>query len=161
MTRAETLLWRYLKAGHLNGLQFRRQTPMGQYIVDFVCHAARIVIELDGESHDFAERIRQDRVRDAWLTSRGYKVLRFMNDDVMSNLEGVLLAISEAASARVRGTPPSLTLPRKGTQRGRERTEFASRLVANQRFRWLLSGLLLRPLSSVLSPLNHADCPDH
>jgi very-short-patch-repair endonuclease len=114
MTRAETLLWRYLKAGHLNGLQFRRQTPMGRYIVDFVCHGARIVIELDGESHDFAAHVGEDVVRDVWLASRGYEVTRFMNEDVMTNLEGVLLAISEAASARVRGTPPSLTLPRKG-----------------------------------------------
>jgi very-short-patch-repair endonuclease len=65
MTRAETLLWRYVKAGHLNGLQFRRQAPMGQYIVDFVCHGARIVVELDGETHDFAERVRRDRTRDA------------------------------------------------------------------------------------------------
>jgi very-short-patch-repair endonuclease len=113
MTRAETLLWRYLKAHHIDGLGFRRQAPMAGYIVDFVCHAARIVVELDGETHDFEERLNRDRVRDAWLESRGYIVLRFTNRDVLSNLEGVVTVIHEAANARL-GAPPSLSLPRKG-----------------------------------------------
>src|SRR4051812_35181871 len=77
MTRAETLLWRYIKAHHLDDLLFRRQAPMGAYIVDFVCHSARIVVELDGESHDFEERLVRDAARDRWLKSRGYVVLRF------------------------------------------------------------------------------------
>ena len=53
MTRAETLLWRYLKAHHVDGLAFRRQVPMRNFIADFVCHAARIVVEIDGDSHHF------------------------------------------------------------------------------------------------------------
>ena len=114
MTRAETLLWRYLKANHVEGLSFRRQTPMGPYIVDFVCHAARVVVELDGDTHDFEAQQRGDGVRDAWLASRGYVVQRFTNDDVLSNLEGVLVSIREVASARLPGIPPSLSLPRKG-----------------------------------------------
>jgi very-short-patch-repair endonuclease len=114
MTRAETLLWRYLKANHLEGLSFRRQTPMGPYIVDFVCHSARIVIELDGETHDFELQQRRDLIRDKWLVSRGYVVQRFTNNDVMSNLEGVLLSIRDTASVRLPGAPPSLSLPRKG-----------------------------------------------
>src|SRR5262245_60535502 len=113
MTRAETLLWRYLKAGHLDGLQFRRQVPMRNYIADFVCHAARLVIELDGESHDFESRQRDDARRDAWLRSQGFAVLRFTNDDVLGNLSGVLESIREAAASR-RGVPPSLSLPHKG-----------------------------------------------
>src|SRR5256884_6755064 len=113
MTRAETLLWRYLKAGHIDGLQFRRQAPMGAYIVDFVCHAAKLVIEVDGETHDFESRLRQDQVRDRWLASRGYKVLRFTNAEVLSTLEGVVTVIGETASQRLK-TPPSLSLPRKG-----------------------------------------------
>ena len=114
MNRAETLLWRYIKAGHLNGLEFRRQTPMGAYIVDFVCHTAKLVIEVDGESHDFEARLRRDHIRDRWLATRGYKVLRFTNKDVLSTLEGVLTTIGETASARMHGAPPSLSLPRKG-----------------------------------------------
>jgi very-short-patch-repair endonuclease len=113
MTRAETLLWRYLKAGHLGGLSFRRQTPIGSYIADFVCHAARLIIEIDGETHDFEERQRRDTTRDRWLASRGYAVLRFTNDDVLSSLEGVLITIGDIARSRL-AAPPSLSLPRKG-----------------------------------------------
>jgi very-short-patch-repair endonuclease len=112
MTRAETMLWRHLKAHRLNGLAFRRQSPMGNYIADFVSHSRRLVIELDGESHDFESRQIADARRDAWFMRRGYRVLRFANDDVMTNLEGVVRAIDNAA--RSPEAPPSLSLPRKG-----------------------------------------------
>ena len=112
MTRAETLLWRYLKAHRVDGLGFRRQVPMQRYVADFVCHTARLVIELDGESHDFASRQRNDAVRDAWFRSQGYKVLRFTNHDVLSNLTGVVEAVRIAAQNQ--DTPPSLSLPHKG-----------------------------------------------
>ncbi|MGF6429745.1 MULTISPECIES: endonuclease domain-containing protein [Bradyrhizobium] len=111
MTRAETLLWRHLKADRLAGLNFRRQAPIGNYIADFVAHSCKLVVEVDGESHDFEERIRHDERRGAWLKSRGYRVLRFTNDDVTKNLEGVVLSIAEAAE---QAAPLSLTLPRKG-----------------------------------------------
>ena len=111
MTRAETLLWRHLKADRLAGLNFRRQTPIGNYIADFVAHCCKLIVELDGESHNFEERIRHDERRDRWLASRGYRVLRFTNDDVIKNLEGVALVIAEAAE---QAAPLSLTLPRKG-----------------------------------------------
>ena len=111
MTRAETLLWRHLKAGRLAGLGFRRQSPMGNYIADFVAHSCKLVVEVDGESHDFESRLRHDERRDAWFASRGYRVLRFANHDVMKNLEGVVIAIRLAAE---QAAPPSLTLPRKG-----------------------------------------------
>jgi very-short-patch-repair endonuclease len=114
MTRAETLLWRYLKAHRIEGLGFRRQAPMRGYIADFVCHAARLVVELDGESHDFESRRRSDDARDAWLRSQGYTVLRFSNDDVLKNLHGVIETIRGAASTRAPGSPPSLSLPHKG-----------------------------------------------
>jgi very-short-patch-repair endonuclease len=111
MTRAETLLWRHLKAHRLAMLGFRRQSPMGNYIADFVSHSMKLVVEVDGESHDFESRLRHDQKRDAWFASRGYRVLRFANDDVMKNLEGVVLAIGQAAE---QAAPPSLTLPGKG-----------------------------------------------
>jgi very-short-patch-repair endonuclease len=111
MTRAEILLWRHLKAHRLAALGFRRQSPMGNYIADFVSHSGRIVVEVDGESHDFESRLQHDSQRDDWFRSRGYRVLRFTNDDVLRNLEGVVLAIGQAAE---QAAPPSLTLPRKG-----------------------------------------------
>jgi very-short-patch-repair endonuclease len=111
MTRAETLLSRHLKAHRLSALGFRRQSPMGNYIADFVAHSRKLIVEVDGESHDFEEGIRHDSQRDEWFASRGYRVLRFTNDDVMKNLEGVVLAIDQAAALVA---PPSLTLPRKG-----------------------------------------------
>ncbi|MDO8876134.1 MAG: DUF559 domain-containing protein [Pseudolabrys sp.] len=107
MTRAETLLWRYIKAHHLDGVQFRRQTPVGPYIADFCSHRFRLVIEVDGESHDYDERQAHDAKRDHWFATQGYRVLRFSNDDVLKNLEGVTTVIAEAL-------PPSLSLPHKG-----------------------------------------------
>ena len=113
MTRAETLLWRYLKAHHVDELGFRRQVPMGKYVADFACHAPKLIVEIDGASHDFAEQIGRDEKRDAWFKSRGYAVLRFTNSDVMKNLEGVVGTIRETAASRL-DAPPSLSLPRKG-----------------------------------------------
>jgi very-short-patch-repair endonuclease len=111
MSHAENLLWRHLKAHRLARLGFRRQSPMGNYIADFVAHSCKLVVEVDGESHNFESHLRHDERRDEWFASRGYRVLRFTNDDVMKNLEGVVLAINQAAEQAV---PPSLTLPRKG-----------------------------------------------
>lgn len=113
MTRAETLLWRYFKAHHVDGLGFRRQVPIRGYIADFVCHLALLIVELDGESHDFESRQHGDARRDIWFRAEGYTVLRFTNEDVLTNLEGVVASIREA-SARMVASPPSLTLPHKG-----------------------------------------------
>ena len=110
MTRAETLLWRYLKAHHIDGLGFRRQVPMRHFVADFVCHSAPLVVELDGETHDFADCQRNDAVRDAWFRSQGFKVLRFSNEQVLRNLAGVV----EAIRIEAQNTPPSLSLPHKG-----------------------------------------------
>src|ERR1700712_669700 len=90
MTRAETLLWRYIKAHRIGGLGFRRQVPIRNYIADFACLSAKLIVELDGESHDFIERQRLDQIRDGFFVSEGFQVLRFTNDQVMSNLEGVV-----------------------------------------------------------------------
>ena len=114
MTRAETLLWRYIKANRIDGLGFRRQVPFQNYIADFVCFEGKIVIELDGESHDFVERQNADQKRDAFFLEQGFQTLRFTNDQVMSNLEGVVEAIRQVISRRMRGLPPSPALPHKG-----------------------------------------------
>jgi very-short-patch-repair endonuclease len=114
MTRAETLLWRYLKANRIDGLGFRRQVPIRNYIADFACLSAKLIVELDGESHDFEERQKADQGRDAFFVSEGFQVLRFTNEQVTSNLEGVVEVIRQTATSRVCGSPPSLTLPHKG-----------------------------------------------
>ena len=101
MTRAETLLWRYIKAHRIDGLGFRRQVPIRGYIADFVCHAARLVVELDGETHNFESRQKSDAVRDRWFASEGFRVLRFTNEEVLRNLEGVVETIRREASERM------------------------------------------------------------
>ncbi|MGA2993783.1 endonuclease domain-containing protein [Bradyrhizobium sp.] len=113
MTRAETLLWRYLKADRIDGLSFRRQAPFRNYIADFACLSVKLIIELDGETHDFEERQRADATRDAFFTSEGFHVLRFTNEQVMSNPEGVVEVIRQVASSQASGLPPSPTLPHK------------------------------------------------
>jgi len=88
---AEQKLWARLRAGQLAGLKFRRQHPIGRFIADFCCPAHRLIIEIDGDSH--AERATYDAARTAWLEEQGYRVIRFLNDDVQHRLEAVLEAI--------------------------------------------------------------------
>ena len=104
-TDAERIVWRALRAHRLNGASFRRQTPIGPYIVDFVCHAAKLVIEIDGGQHFQPENQEQDARRDAFLMGRGFHVLRFNNRDVMTNREGVLETIARALARAP--SPPS------------------------------------------------------
>ena len=98
-TDAEKLLWRYLRAKQLDGAKFRRQEPIGKYIVDFVCFSHRLVIELDGGQHAQARERLNDQQRDAWLREQGFKVLRFWNNDVLRNIEGVVETIRQELSA--------------------------------------------------------------
>lgn len=94
MTDAEIKLWRHLSRKQL-GVIFRRQYPIGDHIVDFVSFDARIVIEVDGEQHAESET---DKLRDKWLRSQGFKVLRFWNNDVLTNIKGVIDLIGEQIS---------------------------------------------------------------
>ena len=94
-TTAETLLWRKLRNRQMNGHKFRRQQPLGPYIADFVCHELRLIIELDGGQH--ANTLDRDQTRDAYLRTLGYKILRFWNNEVLENLEGVLMSIAKFA----------------------------------------------------------------
>lgn len=94
MTDAERLLWRHLRASQL-GYRFRRQHPIGPYIVDFACLSAKLVIELDGGQHaDSAS----DAHRDAFLRRQGFRVLRFWNNEVLQNPEGALGMILQQLS---------------------------------------------------------------
>lgn len=92
-TDAERLLWRHLRNSQLEGVKFRRQQPIELYIVDFVSFDAKIVIELDGEQHAMNAQYQYDRQRDACLHSNGFLVLRFWNNEVFENIEGVLEVI--------------------------------------------------------------------
>jgi len=105
-TDTERLLWKYLRAKQMEGYKFRRQEPIGSYIVDFVCQEKRIIIEVDGGQHS-VERER-DNKRDNWLEEHGYKVLRFWNNEVLTNTEGILEVIRDYLNH-----PPS-TPPLKG-----------------------------------------------
>ena len=86
-TEVERLLWRHLRFCQLDGYKFRRQQPLGSYIVDFVCLEKRLVVELDGGQH--TGQTNYDSARDAWLRAEGFLVLRFWNNDVTQNIDGV------------------------------------------------------------------------
>ncbi|MGC2779074.1 MAG: DUF559 domain-containing protein [Bradyrhizobium sp.] len=113
-TDAERILWSELRGHRLLGAGFRRQVPIDRYIVDFVCHVARLVIELDGGEHFSTEGEQRDASRSAVIEAKGFHILRFANNDVMTNRSGVLETIAAAIAARA----PTLTLPRT---RGREK----------------------------------------
>ena len=91
-TDAEILLWSRLRRRQIGGHRFRRQHPIGGYVADFACVSQRLVIELDGGQH--SERRRRDEARTQDLEALGYRVLRFWNDDVFSDLDGVVERIA-------------------------------------------------------------------
>jgi very-short-patch-repair endonuclease len=99
MTGPELRLWSRLRKPGLPGLRFRRQTPIGPFIVDFFCPERRLIVEVDGGQHGLAGGVDRDRRRDDWLKARGYTVIRIWNHEVMSNLDGVCETILSAVSA--------------------------------------------------------------
>ena len=103
MTDSERLLWHYLKSKQLNGCKFRRQHIIGSYIVDFVCLKARLIIECDGSQHHTLQKS-YDGKRDRYLRQCGYKILRFWNHDVLTNIEGVWQIIHDSLLPKM---PPS------------------------------------------------------
>lgn len=104
MTSAEQILWQALRANRLQGWHFRRQQVIDGFIVDFYCHAARLVIEVDGDIHK--QQAVYDKDRDKILAAQGVRVLRFQNSDILQNLEHVLTQITQACRASL--SPPSL-----------------------------------------------------
>ncbi|MGD0172926.1 MAG: endonuclease domain-containing protein [Anaerolineales bacterium] len=93
LTLAEQKLWKYLRAHRLGGAGFRRQHAIGPYIVDFCSPRFKIIIEVDGSQH--ADQVEYDSVRTEYFTHRGYYVIRFWNNEVMGNIEGVIQTIIE------------------------------------------------------------------
>jgi very-short-patch-repair endonuclease len=107
-TLSERILWKELRGNGLDGMHFRRQHPIGPFIVDFCCVPVQLVVEIDGYIHTTAFRAERDAVREDWLKRQGFTVCRFTDAEVRNHIERVLETILEA------GTPPSLTLPPAG-----------------------------------------------
>jgi very-short-patch-repair endonuclease len=95
-TGAEKSLWRQLRKLEMKGTHFRRQVPIGNYVADFACLASRLVIELDGSHHGDESNTAHDDSRTQWLEAEGYRVLRFWNNDLTENLDGVMGSIYAA-----------------------------------------------------------------
>jgi len=107
-TDAERKLWRYLRLLKTDGFYFRRQVPIGHFIVDFAGLSARLVIELDGGQHSLEAGRSSDEVRDAHLRRAGFTMLRFWNNDVMANSEGVMEMVRRSLVRDIGSTPPRL-----------------------------------------------------
>lgn len=108
MTDAEKRLWYLMRRHNLEDKLFRRQVPIGDYVIDFACLAERLLIEVDGGQH--AAQAQQDARRTAWLEARGFRVMRFWNNEVLGNTEGVLevivAAVKEQAAKRLHAPSP-------------------------------------------------------
>ena len=111
MTEAEQRLWQILRSRQTEGCRFRRQVPIGGFIADFVCHATKLIVEIDGGQHDPSSEAEASRTR--FLEAEGYRVLRFRNNEVLDNPEGARAAIADALH---RVTPH----PNPPPSRGRE-----------------------------------------
>ena len=112
LTLPEVLLWGQLRGRRLGGARFRRQHPIGPYILDFYCEAARLAVEVDGEGHDHPDQIRHDARRTEWLALRGIEVWRIPAREVFENMDGVLEGLKQrvcvGAPPPLRGPPPPM-----------------------------------------------------
>ena len=108
MTEAEIRVWQMLRAHRMNGYKFRRQVPIGRYIADFVCHEARLVVEIDGGQHDHSSP--RETERSSFLHNEGYRTLRFWNNDILANPDGVHQTIVNELAA----SPPPCPPPSRG-----------------------------------------------
>ncbi len=108
MTEAERRVWQILRSQQITGYKFRRQVPIGRYIADFVCHEARLIVEIDGGQHDRSSP--PEAERSEFLQTEGYRILRFWNNEVLANLDGVHKAIADELAA----SPPPKPSPIKG-----------------------------------------------
>jgi very-short-patch-repair endonuclease len=119
-TKAEKKLWYLLQRGQMAGLSFRRQHPLGKYIIDFYCSPLKLAIEVDGGQHNVLTHQAHDERRSQWLRGKGVTVLRFWNNDVLQNIEGVWdeveRAVSELSLRVARQTPKEQTQPAEASK---------------------------------------------
>jgi len=108
MTEAERRVWQILRSHRMTGYRFRRQVPIGRYIADFVCHEARLIVEIDGGQHDRSSP--REAERSGFLQNQGYRILRFWNNEVLANIDGVHETIAEELGRLT----PTQTLPHRG-----------------------------------------------
>jgi len=101
MTPSENILWQHIRKKNLSGIIFRRQHPIGQFIVDFYCHEARLVIEIDGEIHSRTENIEHDENRTFELKKLGLKVIRFNNEEIENSINNVLETLEKEIKNRI------------------------------------------------------------
>ena len=94
MSLPEVLLWKAIKGRKLHGLQFRRQHPLGPYVLDFYCEAEKLAVEVDGGSHDFGDRPTRDERRDAWLLAKGVRTVRLSAALVLKDLDAATRTIT-------------------------------------------------------------------
>jgi very-short-patch-repair endonuclease len=112
MTDAERKLWWHLRSLPVEDTHFRRQAPIGPYYADFACHRRKLIVEVDGSGHAEAGQSAVDAERTAFLESRGYRVLRFWNNEVLQQIDGVMSAIFEALNAAEAPPTPDPSPPR-------------------------------------------------
>jgi very-short-patch-repair endonuclease len=118
-TWSERALWKHLRNRGVGGAKFRRQFGVGPYVLDFYCADALLAIELDGDVHGHPQQERHDHYRDKFITNLGIKVLRFWNEEVRTNLDGVLEEILRTVQLRI--TTPRLNPLPAGERRPEER----------------------------------------
>ncbi|WP_449474255.1 endonuclease domain-containing protein [Sphingobium chungangianum] len=116
MSPPEVALWQWLRQ-RPSGLKFRRQHPVGPYVLDFYCASARLAVEIDGSGHDHIERVTHDERRDIWLRAQGFRVLRIKAIDVLTDLDSVMRHILKNCRAfplhqPEAGPPPHLAMGR-------------------------------------------------
>jgi very-short-patch-repair endonuclease len=114
MTPQEVKLWVHLRSWRTRGFHFRRQAPRDDFIVDFVCLRHRLIIEVDGGQHNFDAHAGRDAKRDDHFAKQGFRILRFWNNDIDRNLEGVLTLIDEVLQNPPPGRPPADHPPPSG-----------------------------------------------
>jgi very-short-patch-repair endonuclease len=105
MSLPEVILWQHIRGGRLEGLRFRRQHPMGAYVLDFYCDAAKLAVEVDGSHHTLGDNPARDLERDAWFAARGIETLRIPAPNVLADPHGPLASILEVARERLAGAP--------------------------------------------------------
>jgi very-short-patch-repair endonuclease len=118
LSKAERILWQRLRELRSEGMHFRRQAPVGPYIVDFAWLGARLVVELDGDNHETDQQKRHDATRDEFLKLRGFNVLRFSNWDAIDTPEWLIAKVREAVASYVAQPHPAAALPQPPSPQG-------------------------------------------